>query len=239
MPATQKDLYEDDVKQIRCTTKTYCEALLRNLEDRFPEPQILFAFRIFDAKEIPLDANQRQLYGNQDLKLLIKRFKVASDEKILKVINDYQTLKDRMIMPEFEFCLDAIAVCSKIVRDKIFQEIFPELHLLCCIALSIPLATAWPERGFSTMCRVKTKQRNRLLDVTLNALINVSMNGPNHLDDESAVEVAQNWITAKNRRKVTKRALQTMMSADDIQETDAFADEQELCDEVEIDKFVL
>ena len=115
MPAAQKDLYEDDVKQIRCTTKTYCEALLRNLKDRFPEPQILFAFRIFDAKEIPLDANQWQLYANQNLKLLIKRFKVASDEKILKVINDYQTLKDRMIMPEFEFCLDAIAVCSKIV----------------------------------------------------------------------------------------------------------------------------
>ena len=113
------------------------------------------------------------------------------------------------------------------------------MHLLCCIALFIPLATAWPEGGFSAMCRVKTKQRNRLLDVTLNVLINVSMNAPNHLDDESAVEVAQNWITAKNRRKVTKRALQTMMAADDIQETDAFADEQELCDEVEIDKFVL
>ena len=30
-----------------------------------------------------------------------------------------------------------------------------------------------------------------------------------------------------------------MMSEDDIQKTDAFADEQELCDEVEIDKFVL
>ena len=169
------------------------------LKIAFAEPQILFAFCIFVAKEISLDANQRHLYGNQDLKLLIKRFKVASDEKILKVINDYQTLKDRMLMQEFEFCLDAIAVCSKIVRDKIFQEIFPELHLLCSIALSIPLATAWPERGFSTICRVKTKQRNRLLDVTLNALMNVSMNGPNHLDDKSAVEVAQNRITAKNR----------------------------------------
>ena len=123
---------------------------------------------------------------------------------------------------------------NKIVRDKIFQEVFPELHLLCCIALSIPLATAWPERQFSTMCRVKTKHRNRLLNVTLNALINVLMNSPNHLDDKSVVEVVQNWTTAKNRRKVTKRALQTMMSADDIQETDAFADEQELCVEVEI-----
>ena len=36
--ATQKDLFENDVKHIRCTTKTYCDVLLRNLEDRFPEP---------------------------------------------------------------------------------------------------------------------------------------------------------------------------------------------------------
>ena len=54
------------------------------------------------------------------------------------------------------------------------------------------------------------------------------MNSPNHLDDESVVEDTQNWITAKNRQKMTKRALQIMMSADDKQETDAFADEQEL-----------
>jgi len=51
----------------------------------------------------------------------------------------------------------------------------------CCIVLSTPLATAWPERGFSTLCRVKTKQRNCLFDVTLNALINVSMNCPESL----------------------------------------------------------
>jgi len=33
-----------------------------------------------------------------------------------------------------------------------------------------------PELGFSTLRRLKTKQR--LLDVALNAMINVSMNGP-------------------------------------------------------------
>jgi len=46
----------------------------------------------------------------------------------------------------------------------------------CYIVLSIPLAPAWPERGFSTVCRVETTQRNRLLVVHLNALINISMN---------------------------------------------------------------
>jgi len=41
-----------------------------------------------------------------------------------------------------------------------------------------------PQPGQSedlTLCRSKTKQRNRLFDVTLNALINVSMNGPERL----------------------------------------------------------
>ena len=62
-------------------------------------------------------------------------------------------------MSEFEFCEDAGEACSKTARDEIIREMFPELHWLCCMALSIPLSTAWPERGFSAPCRVKTKQR--------------------------------------------------------------------------------
>ena len=63
--------------------------MLRNLEDRFPKPQIFFAFRIFDVKEIPLDLHQRKLYGNRELQPLISGFEVASVEQILKVQNDY------------------------------------------------------------------------------------------------------------------------------------------------------
>jgi len=109
---------------------------------------MLSAFRIFDAKEIPLDASQRQLYGNHDVKLLITMFNVVSGEQTLQTIDDYQTLKDKNIMPEFAFCRDASAVGSKTVRDEIFREMLPELYRLCCIALSIPPATAWPQRGF-------------------------------------------------------------------------------------------
>jgi len=64
--------------------KKYCEALLHNLEDRISESEILPAFCIFDAKEIPLDAKKRQLYGNHDLKLLVTRFNVVSAEQTLK-----------------------------------------------------------------------------------------------------------------------------------------------------------
>jgi len=45
---------------------------------------------------------------------------------------------------------------------------------LCC-----PFPLPQPDqRGFSTLCRVKKKQPSPQLDVTLNALINVSVNGP-------------------------------------------------------------
>ena len=60
-------------------------------------------------------------------------------------------------MSEFKFCPVAGEVCSKIARDKIIREMFIELHTLYCIALSIPLSTAWPDRGFSTLCRVQNQ----------------------------------------------------------------------------------
>jgi len=47
------------------------------------------------------------------------------------------------------------------------------------------------------------------------------------------------WIKANNKLRVTQRALKTLESADDEQETDAFTNEQQLFNEVEIEKFVL
>ena len=142
-------------------------------------------------------------------------------------------------MPEFEFCKDAGEVCSKIARDQVFQEMFPELHWLCCIALSIPLATAWPERGFSTLCRVKNKQRNRLLGATLNALMNVSINGPPQLTDENAKAVAEKWQNTKKRRQVTERALKMMEFEDLAVDDDDGLMESIPFDEFETEKFLL
>ena len=104
-------------------------------------------------------------------------------------------------MPEFKFCKDAGEMCSKIARDQIFQEMFPGLHWLCCMALSILLATAWQEQGFSTLFRIKTKKRNRLLGATLNALMNVSINGPPQLTDDDADAVAEKWQNTKKHGK--------------------------------------
>ena len=62
-----------------------------------------------------------------------------------------------------EFCKNADKVCNKIAQGQIIQKRFPKICSLCCIAFPIFLATVWPERGFSTLCREgKTKLRNNL-----------------------------------------------------------------------------
>ena len=45
------------------------------------------------------------------------------------------------------------------------------------------------------------------------------MNGSEQLNDETSLEVAQKWIKANDRRRVTERAVK--QSADDEEETDA------------------
>ena len=193
MPGSENELLDDDITAIRNTTRAYCEALLSSLSDRFPENDVFYAFRIFDHRELPNDLQDHALYGNSALELLINKLNVVSDsQRKLKVINDYQTLINRLVMEEFNHGKNADEFCTKISRYVIYRQMFPELYRLCCIALSIPLSTAWPERGFSTLCRVKSKQRNRMLDTTLNALINVSINAPKQLSDEDGLVIAEN-----------------------------------------------
>jgi len=72
-------------------------------------------------------------------------------------------------------------IVSDVKENPCWVSMFDETANIAANVLSIPLATNWPEQGFATLCRVKTKQRNRLFEVTLNALINVSINGPESL----------------------------------------------------------
>ena len=52
-----------------------------------------------------------------------------------------------------------------------------------------------------------------MLDVTLNALMNVSINGPAQLTDENVQAVAKKWQKTKKRRQVTERLLKVVESA--------------------------
>ena len=125
------------------------------------------------------------------------------------ILNAYQLLKDHMIGTPFYHCKDAGDVCKLISKDNFYTMLSPELQKLANIALTIPLSTAWPERGFSTLSRVKTKHRNRLSDSTLSAAINISMNEPPELSEDDALTNAKAWLNKKERREVNASATTT------------------------------
>jgi len=59
-----------------------------------------------------------------------------------------------------------------------FGYFFPKLVTLAEISLSAPVTNAWPERGASALKRLKTRFRNRLHSDLVNALMQITLNGP-------------------------------------------------------------
>ena len=105
------------------------------------------------------------------------------------------------------------------------------------------MSTAWPERGFSTKQRIKTKTRNKLLNTTLNALLTVSLNGPSILSYELAMAIADKWLGVKIRRDVTSRhltelAVEKPADYSDEEDKDGAIDEINI-EELEMDRFWL
>ena len=232
-------LTEDDSRIMQVLATRYCEALLANLDDRFPEPHVLSSFQIFDPLRVPRDTEERADYGIASLRVLIGKFEsqIGNQDTVL---NAYQLLKDYMIGAPFHHCKDAGDVCRLISKDSFYTKFPPELQKLANIALTIPLSMAWPERGFSTLSRVKTKQRNRLLDSTLSATINSSMNGPPALSEADALTIAEAWLIKKKRREVFPNASTASMAQYNDDDDSDDEDLGEFCDkDVDFEKFLL
>ena len=100
----------------------------------------------------------------------------------------------------------------KVLSQEERFVMYPEVVELMKIAMTVPLSTAWPERGFSALKHVKSFMRNRLLTAMLNALLQISLNGPRVLSDEQANAIAEKWLGEKKRRKVTPRGMKDVLA---------------------------
>lgn len=76
------------------------------------------------------------------------------------------------------------------------------------VAASLPVTNAWPERGASALKNVKTRHRNRLKNDMLEAILQVTINGPdsnNNLKAEEVIKAAvEKWLKAKDRKKLAR-----------------------------------
>ena len=223
----------------------YCKEICKEIDRRFPEPAVLTSFKIFDPAFVPHDRQQRNQYGEDELQRLCAKYGPLLEPGVAYQINaEWVLLRDKLVT-EFRDCRTAADVCQRMIRSPAYS-CFPNLCTFAKIALTIPMSTAWPERGFSTLKRIKTSSRNRLLTRTLNSLVNISMNGPDTLSVKESLVIAKSWQDAKERRRVNDRVNRSRIvshSADDLTEDendpDGGFDGSELADMIDSDSFWL
>ena len=94
------------------------------------------------------------------------------------------------------------------LKQPSYRYFYPALSSLAECCLSIPISNAWPERGTSSLKRMKTRLRSRLQNDMLQALMQISINGPALHSDQCRVVVCdsvQLWLKQKNRRTLPKQ----------------------------------
>ena len=64
------------------------------------------------------------------------------------------------------------------VLNDMLTTMFPNLHTIATISLSIPVATASVERSFSQMKLIKTRLRSSLKDTSLSHLMKIAIESP-------------------------------------------------------------
>lgn len=146
-------------------------------------------------------------YGIASLRLLANHhyqdsgFKEQETEELFSESNKFKfdLLKGKSHMPEPSVIQNTLLewTLQRLLRIKSdFGYVFPKLVALAEISISTPVTNACPERGASAMKRLKTRFRSRLNSDFLNALMQITLNGP-PVQSPKAEEVIQSSVTTR------------------------------------------
>lgn len=84
-----------------------------------------------------------------------------------------------------------------------FGHFYLKLVWIAEIILSLPVSNAWPERGASAVKRIKSRLQSSMSNQMLEALLQISINGPAVSEAEDLVkEAVKTWSKTKKRRKL-------------------------------------
>ena len=105
---------------------------------------------------------------------------------------------------------------------------FDKVVQLAKIACVTPVTNAWPERGESAVKRIKSRTTSTLRNDLLNALLQISINGPemNSRDANKLIEKASlKFQQTRRNKKPNRLVVKTTMKVASTQTVDVEADE--------------
>ncbi|CAB3984282.1 Hypothetical predicted protein [Paramuricea clavata] len=161
--------------------KAYVAALRDNINNRLDGSiPVLTAFRIFNPLAVPNRSEPVfKEYGMKDIVILADHFYQEMEDDIPAEILTPPVKRNLIAQTPTEWVLEYL-----MKMRATFQYLFPLLLEMVELCLSIPVSSAWPERGASCVKRVKTRLKNDRLEL----LLHISINGPGEMEDESLCE---------------------------------------------------
>ena len=166
---SDKKVFQENVRE------KYIDALVGNLNNQFGVVNALAS--LLDPKKATQvyhasSESEFNTYGDSELDTIYKHFCVSVKPDMLK--SEWMTLK-HVLVKNFN---TTVEVMQTLASDDTLSSLHPAFSKLSSVALILPVSTAYCERGFSTLKRIKTAQRNRLKTQTLDKLIRISSVGP-------------------------------------------------------------
>ena len=223
--SAELSLSRNQIQEIQTLFDKYINALKSNIDKRFADSsEVIASFSIFDPLAIPEAENTDfKEYGVKEVNILVTHFHKGDDGTKVKdqLLTEWSSMKYHLkdvVKPKVpsdiregkgkststEWCLNYLLSLS------VYRQFFPRLTFIAEVAASLPVTNAWPERGASALKNIKTKHRNRIKNDMLEALLHVSVNGPdsNSVGAEKIVKQAvSNWLACKERKKLAKKTL--------------------------------
>lgn len=205
----QIEVTEHMKQSMRRNTKNYATSICTNIDERFPESaqETLSAFAVFDLDSLPADPSSHEfnLYGEMEMRTLHHQFfpnnelSETQDQwkdfkfellQLKRKWNEYKRQmsdnKLKLKQTPSEWAISRIVNAFKEDPD---YDIIVQMAKIACVT---PVTNAWPERGASAIKRIKSRSRNSMKNDLLNALLHISINGPdvNSSDASKLIEKA-------------------------------------------------
>ena len=170
----------------------YVKSLEEQLQNQFPDMELLDSFCIFNPCQLDTNALSRlqiliDHYGQGDTPLV--------EENALRV----EWEQFRVLLGSTYKDMSHNQVLKLMAGNATVKVLYPNLSKLAKICLILPVSTADCERSFSAMKRIKTDLRNRMNTTTLDALMRICIEGPplSEFDFDMALN---SWSKLRNRR---------------------------------------
>ena len=161
----------------------FIDCLVENLDQRFPaaELDVVAALgKVFNIQRHPA-AQEADNYAEDAITVLVDKFgQLAGDDAPALISSDWL----KVLFPQFKRSLWLLGnvtfeeACQHTILD--FSDDLLEFATLVNIALVIPVSSVACERGFSLQNCVKTYQRSRLSDCSVDNEMLLSMEGPDY-----------------------------------------------------------